>query len=261
MVHEQLNLIRKIVGILGNFISLCLFLSPTPTFIHIVKKKSVEKYSPLPYLATLLNCLVRALYGLPMVHPDSTLLVTISGIGITIEIVFLTIFFVFCGRQQHRLVISAVLTVQVVFVATLAVLVLTLEHTTDQRTISVGIVSCVFNAMMYASPLSVMKMVIKTKSLEFMPFLLSVVGFLNAGVWTIYGFVPFDPFLAIPNGIGCVFGLVQLILYGTYYKSTKGIMEERKNRLGYVGEVGLSNAIAQTEPENIPYVNKRVSGV
>lgn len=41
------------------------------------------------------------------------------------------------------------------------------------------------------------KMVIKTKSLEFMPFWLSVACFLNAGVWTLYGFLPFDPFMAV----------------------------------------------------------------
>ncbi|EFH69935.1 hypothetical protein ARALYDRAFT_890707 [Arabidopsis lyrata subsp. lyrata] len=143
----------------------------------------------MPYLATLIKCFVRALYGLPMVHPDSTLVVTISGRGIVIEIVFLIIFFLFCSRQK-RLVISAVLAVEVVFVAILAVLVLTLEQSTERRTVSVGIVCCIFNSMMYASPLSVMKMVIKTKSLEFMPLLLSVAGFLNAGVWTIYGLVP-----------------------------------------------------------------------
>ena len=40
-------------------------------------------------------------------------------------------------------------------------------------------------------------MVIKTKSVEFMPFWLSVAGFLNAGVWTIYALMPFDPFMAV----------------------------------------------------------------
>lgn len=30
-----------------------------------------------------------------------------------------------------------------------------------------------------------------------MPFWLSVACFLNAGVWTLYGFLPFDPFMAV----------------------------------------------------------------
>ncbi|VVB08746.1 unnamed protein product [Arabis nemorensis] len=224
MVSAQLTLVRRIVGILGNVIALCLFLSPTPTFVRIVKKKSVEEYSPMPYLATLINCSVWVLYGLPVVHPESTLVLTINGTGILIEIVFLTIYFVYCGRKKQRLVIAVVLAAEIVFMAILAAMIFTLQHNTDQRTMSVGIVCCVFNVMMYAAPLSVMKMVIRTKSVEFMPFWLSVAGFLNAGVWTIYALMPLDPYIAIPNGIGCVFGLAQLILYGIYYKNTKKIL-------------------------------------
>ncbi|ESQ55615.1 hypothetical protein EUTSA_v10026847mg [Eutrema salsugineum] len=224
-----------------------MYLSPMPTLIGIVKKKSVEKYSPVHGLATLINYLVRLLYGLPMVHPDSTMIITLSGIGILAATIYLTIFLVFCEHQKQRLVILAVLAVEAVFVAVLAVLVLTLQHTTDQRTLSVGIVCCVVNSMMYIAPLSVMKMVIKTKSLEFMPFWLSVTSFLNACVWTIYGFVPYDPYMAIPNEIGCVFGLGQLILYVTYYKSTKMIMAERKKLPGSIGKLDLSNAISQTQ--------------
>ncbi|VVB00867.1 unnamed protein product [Arabis nemorensis] len=241
----------------GNVIAICLFLSPTPTFVEIVKKKSVEKYSPLPYLATLINCLVRGFYGFPMVHPDSTLVMTLSGVGVLIEIVFLTIFFVFCGRKKQRLVISVVLAAEFAFVAILAVLVLTLQHSTDQRTVSVGIACCVFNTMFYVAPMFVMKMAIKTKSVEFMPFWLSVACFLNAGVWTLYGFLPFDPFMAIPNGIGCVCGLTQLILYATYYKSTKRIMAERQKPPGQVSEMRLSNA----ESEHIANFNIPVNSV
>ncbi|KAL0711902.1 hypothetical protein Bca4012_018880 [Brassica carinata] len=227
MVSAQLNLTRKIVAIIGNGIALCLFLSPTPTFVQIVKKKSTEEYSSIPYLATLINCFVWVLYGLPIVRPDNTPVLTINGAGIIIEVVFITIFFVFCGCQKQRLVIAAVLAGETIFVAVLAVLVFTLQHTTKERSMSVGILCCVFNVMMYASPLSVMKMVIKTKSVEFMPFWLSLAAFLNAGVWTVYALMPFDPFIAIPNGIGCVIGLAQLILYAAYYKSTKRIMAER----------------------------------
>ncbi|KAF2573319.1 hypothetical protein F2Q70_00003362 [Brassica cretica] len=189
----------------GNAIALCLFLSPTPTFRRIVKKKSVEEYSPIPYLATLINCLVWVLYGLPMVHPDSTLVVTINGAGILIEVVFITIFFVFSGRPKQRLVIAAVLAGETLFVAILAVLVFTLQHTTTERTMSVGIVCCVFNVMMYASPLSVM----------------------------------------IPNGIGCIFGLAQLILYAAYYKSTKKMMAERQPM------IGLSSAVVRIGSEKV----------
>ncbi|XP_038999346.1 zinc finger matrin-type protein 2-like isoform X1 [Hibiscus syriacus] len=68
MVSHLLNTIRNVVGVTGNVISLFLFLSPVPTFAQIWKKNSVEQFSPAPYLATLINCMVWVIYGLPMVQ-------------------------------------------------------------------------------------------------------------------------------------------------------------------------------------------------
>jgi solute carrier family 50 protein (sugar transporter) len=44
----------------------------------------------------------------------------------------------------------------------------------------------------------------------------------------------------IPNGIGTMFAVVQLILYATYYKSTKEQIAARKNSKG---EMNLSELV------------------
>ncbi|KAL4348458.1 hypothetical protein GQ457_17G022550 [Hibiscus cannabinus] len=228
MVSHLVNTVRNVVGIIGNVISLFLFLSPVPTFVNIWKKGSVEQFSPVPYLATLINCLVWVLYGLPMVHPNSILVITINGTGTAIEVVYLTLFLVFCKDKKKRLKVLLVILVELVFIGVLAVLVLTVVHTTERRSMVVGIIAIVGNIMMYASPLSVMKLVITTKSVEYMPFSLSLASLANGICWSIYAFLPFDPFIAVPNGLGTLFSLAQLLLYATYYKSTKRIMAARK---------------------------------
>ncbi|MBA0835216.1 hypothetical protein Goarm_007511, partial [Gossypium armourianum] len=166
-----------------------------PTFVRIWKKGSVEQYSPVPYLATLINCMVWVIYGLPMVHPDSTLVITINGAGTAIELVYLTLFLIFCHDKKKRLKVLLIALVEVVFMALVAALVLTLAHTTERRSMVVGIIAILFNIMMYASPLSVMKLVISTKSVEYMPFFLSLASFANGVAWTTYAFLPFDPFI------------------------------------------------------------------
>ncbi|GMI95519.1 hypothetical protein like AT4G10850 [Hibiscus trionum] len=228
MVSYLLNTVRNVVGILGNVISLSRFLSPVPTFIRIWNKGSVEQFSPVPYLVTLINCMVWMIYGLPMVHPNSTLLLTINGAGIAIEVVFLTLFLVFCHDKKRRLTVLLIVMVELISVATLATLALTVVHTTQRRSMVVGIIGMLSSIMMYAAPLSVMKLVIRTKSVEYMPFSLSLASFLTGVFWTAYGVLPFDPFLAVSNGMGTMFGLAQLLLYGTYYKSTKRIIAARK---------------------------------
>ncbi|KAA8526118.1 hypothetical protein F0562_007782 [Nyssa sinensis] len=227
---------RTVVGILGNIISLILFTSPVPTFIRIWKKGSVEQYSPVPYLATLINCGLWVLYGLPVVHPNSILVVTINGSGFVIELVYLFLFIKYSQDQKKRLKVVLIMLAEFIFLAILGLLVLTLAHTTDLRSIIVGSICMLGNVMMYASPLSVMKLVITTKSVEFMPLYLSLASFANGVCWTCYAVIRFDPFIAAPNGLGTVFGLAQLILYSTFYKSTKQQMAARRGK----SEMGLA---------------------
>ncbi|KAG6499729.1 hypothetical protein ZIOFF_039520 [Zingiber officinale] len=218
MIANQ-NLIRNIIGVTGNVISCGLFLSPMPTYIQIIKSKDVKKFSPIPYLATLLNCLLWFFYGLPIVHPNSLLVIIINGIGIAFEIFYLTVFLIYAARQG-RLKVIKLLALEAVFMIAVVTLVLLLIHTTTKRSLVVGILCIIFGTCMYASPLVVMKLVIQTKSVEFMPFTLSLASFLNGVCWTSYGFLPFDINLLVPNGLGTLFGLAQLVLYACYFKST-----------------------------------------
>jgi len=72
-----------------------------PTFYRICKAKDVEEFKADPYLATLLNCMLWVFYGLPIVHPNSILVVTINGIGLVIEAAYLTIFFIYSDSKKR----------------------------------------------------------------------------------------------------------------------------------------------------------------
>ncbi|XP_062025537.1 bidirectional sugar transporter SWEET5-like [Rosa rugosa] len=211
--------IRTVVGIIGNVISFGLFTSPIPTFVKIIKDKSVGDFKADPYVATLLNCAMWSFYGLPIVHPDSLLVVTINGAGFFIELIYVSIFLLYSPAQKRRKIISALL-VEAIFFAVVVFITIHVFHTTKDRSMIIGILCIVFNIIMYASPLTVMKMVIKTKSVKYMPFALSLANFCNGVVWSIYALLKFDPYVLIPNGLGSLSGLVQLILYGTYYRTT-----------------------------------------
>ncbi|XP_058203651.1 bidirectional sugar transporter SWEET4-like [Rhododendron vialii] len=227
---------RTAVGVLGNVISFVLFMSPLPTFFQICKKGSVEQYSPAPYLGTFINCGLWAVYGLPAVHPHSLLVTSINGAGMAIELVYLLLFIRYCDRKK-RLQVMLVMVVELVVVGAVAFLVLTLAHTTKLRSTIVGSIAMLGNVIMYAAPLSVMRLVISTKSVEYMPLSLSLASFANAICWSSYALIGFDPFIMAPNGLGAVFGMAQLILYAIFYrKSKKQQMTESQGK----GEMGLN---------------------
>ncbi|KAH9790619.1 hypothetical protein WN944_009804 [Citrus x changshan-huyou] len=211
---------RNIVGIIGNVISFGLFLSPTPTFWRIIKRKDTEEFHPYAYICACMNCMFWILYGLPVVHPDSTLVVTINGIGLALELIYLSIFCVYNREKKGRKIVAIGLLGEVAFLGVIAVITFVVFHNTTTRTLFVGIICDIFNIIMYASPLSIWHKVIKTKSVEYMPFFLSLANFANGAVWTAYGLIKFDKFIVVSNGLGTVLGAIQLIIYGCYYKST-----------------------------------------
>ncbi|KAJ6751577.1 hypothetical protein OIU85_002049 [Salix viminalis] len=211
---------RNAVGIIGNVISFGLFLSPVPTFYRICKKKDVQEFQPYPYVATVLNCLFWIFYGLPIIKPDSILVVTINSVGLVLELIYLSIFCFFDRQNKGRKKVSLGLLGEVIFMAAIVAITLLAFHTHEKRILFVGVFCDIFNILMYASPLTIVKKVVTTKSVEFMPLYLSLANFLNGCVWTAYALIKFDIFILVSNGLGAFFGLLQLVLYAFYYKST-----------------------------------------
>ncbi|KAG0572328.1 hypothetical protein KC19_VG085400 [Ceratodon purpureus] len=229
---------KVILGIVGNVTAICLFASPIPTFIDIVKRRSVEDYSGIPYVCTLLNCLLWVVYGLPVVEYQ-LLVVTINVAGCAIEIVYLALYLVYARGYSRTKVIKVLVPVVLGFVLVTLLALLLIPHDHQKRKLVIGTLCAIFAVGMYISPLTVMGMVIRTRSVEYMPFLLSLFNFINGLVWFGYAFLgkQTDIFIAIPNGLGALSGVCQLALYAFYRNATpirpgdKGDIVKSVNRL------------------------------
>ncbi|KAM7504847.1 hypothetical protein LguiB_003751 [Lonicera macranthoides] len=95
------------------------------------------------------------------------------------------------------------------------------------RKLFVGSIALVASIAMYGSPLVVVKQVIQSKSVEFMPFYLSLFSCLSSSLWLAYGLLGHDMFVASPNLLGTPLGILQLVLYCKYNK--RGIVVEEDN--------------------------------
>ncbi|XP_016651184.1 PREDICTED: bidirectional sugar transporter SWEET5 isoform X2 [Prunus mume] len=215
-----------------------IFLACSPTFWRIIKLKTVADFKPDPYVATLLNCAMWVFYGMPFVHPDSILVITINGAGLVIEFIYITIFIIYSPGSKRKKIFIALVT-EVIFFVIVVFVVLYCFHTTKRRSLIVGIICIVFNILMYASPLTIMKMVIKTKSVKYMPFYLSLTNLLNGVVWVVYALLKFDINILIPNGLGAISGIIQLILYATFYGTTR--WDDDDDEINSRSEVQMSN--------------------
>ncbi|XP_051140519.1 bidirectional sugar transporter SWEET6b-like [Andrographis paniculata] len=239
------DLARTIVGIVGNVISGLLFLSPCPTFWRILKKKDSEQFHPYPYIACVMNCLFWIFYGLPIVHPDSTLVITINGAGLFLELCYLLIFFIYTNKKNRGIIILFLLA-EFLLLGIVAVITLLCFHTHTRRSMFVGIICVVFGIIMYGSPLSILRRVLKTKSAEYLPGWLCLAGFTNGTVWFAYANLKsFDPYIATANGIGALLGFIQLsvLAYYTwiYPKFHKTQIDVKPGAAAAAAEVQLQN--------------------
>ncbi|RZC62594.1 hypothetical protein C5167_024343 [Papaver somniferum] len=159
--------------------------------------------------------LKQGMYGLPFVSPHNILVTTINGIGAVIEGIYVVIFMIYAPKKD-KLKLMVLLAVALITFASVSMVSLLVIHEHDTRLFFCGLAATIFSINMYASPLSVMKLVIPTKSVEYMPFLLSLFVFLCGTFWFVYGLLGGDPFITVPNGFGCGLGALQLILYAMY---------------------------------------------
>ncbi|KAK2653788.1 hypothetical protein Ddye_013644 [Dipteronia dyeriana] len=223
------NRLRLAVGVMGNAASLLLFTAPILTFSRVIRRKSTEEFSCIPYILSLLNCLIYTWYGLPIVtHKwENFLLVTINGLGILLEISFILIYFWFATPKAKMKSAAVVMPVLLMF-CIIAAISAFLFHNHRNRKVFVGSVGLMACVAMYGSPLVVVRQVIRTKSVEYMPFYLSFFSFMASSLWMAYGLLGHDLFIAAPNIAATPLGLLQLVLYCKYKKS--GVTKEEPNK-------------------------------
>lgn len=197
-------------------ISLLVFASPMKTFCRVVKNKSTENYKGAPYIATFLCTSLWTFYG--VLKPGGFLVATVNGAGAIFHCTYILLFLIYSPQDKKVKTAQLVGILDVGFLAAVISVTLFVLHGTIQLTF-LGISCSGLTIIMYGSPLLAMKTVIKTKSVEYMPFLVSFFMLLNAGVWTLYSVLVKDVFILIPNFIGLILGLAQITVYVIYKKN------------------------------------------
>ncbi|KAG2263233.1 hypothetical protein Bca52824_070312 [Brassica carinata] len=206
-----LNVLAFTFGIMGNIISFIVFLAPVPTFVRICKKKSIEGFQSLPYVSALFSAMLWIYYALQK-DGSGFLLITINAVGCFIETIYIILFITYANKKAR---ISTLKVLGLLNFLGFAAIILVCELLTKNQTVRKSLEG-------FASDF-LFAVVIRTKSVEFMPFSLSLFLTLSAITWLFYGLAIKDFYVALPNILGAFLGAVQMILYVIfkYYKAPK----------------------------------------
>lgn len=220
---------KETVGIIfswfGMVMATFLFLSPAKTFYRIAKEGTVSQFDSTPYLVSSFNCALWVSYAL--VTPNRLMPLVTNAIGLSISLAWCCIFAWYSAPGQKSGMIKRILTVLTLWaVITFSDVLFSPEISMQPlpgmslETELLGF-ACVFvNILMYGAPLVVVRKVMKTRSVEFMPLPLSVMTFLCSFCWFSYGFTVGDPWILTPNGMGLALGVTQLSIYAYYCRES-----------------------------------------
>ncbi|GJR41333.1 hypothetical protein Tco_1058867 [Tanacetum coccineum] len=155
MVSPQtFEALKQAAGVAGNIFAFGLFVSPIPTFRRIIRNRSTEQFSGIPYIYALLNCLICAWYGSPLISYDNLLVTTVNSVGAVFQLTYI-ILYITCAEKPKKFKMSALLLgvfglFAVIVIGSMLITDLEIRH------LIIGFLSCATLISMFASPLSVM---------------------------------------------------------------------------------------------------------
>ncbi|XBI49997.1 hypothetical protein VPH35_113473 [Triticum aestivum] len=201
-------------GLLGNIISFTSLLAPIPTFYRIFKSKSTEGFQSVPYVVALFSAMLWIFYAL--VKTGEGLLITINAAGCVIETVYIVMYLVYAPTKAKIFTAKIVLLLNIASFGLILLLTLFAFHG-ETRVVSLGWICVGFSVCVFVAPLSIIGRVIKTKSVEYMPFSLSLTLTLSA---------------VLPNILGFTFGMIQMALYMFYMNATPAVSNLKEGKEG-----------------------------
>ncbi|KAD6118819.1 hypothetical protein E3N88_10090 [Mikania micrantha] len=230
-------------GLMGNIVSFLVFLSPLPTFYKVYKKKSTEGFQSIPYVVALFSAMLWIYYA--FLIKNAMLLITINSVGIVIQTFYLSVYVIYAPKKARLECLKLITLFIIVGFGLIVLLTQFLTKGHDTRRKIVGWICLIFSLCVFVAPLGVVRQVIKTKSVAYMPILLSVALTLSAVMWFFYGLLLGDFNIAIPNTLGFTFGIIQIILYFVY-KNKKPVIDEKitefKEKLSEMDEPRIPEA-------------------
>lgn len=216
--------IGALFGWIGNIFSVVFFSAPIFSIIDLVRGKISHTAIPaLLYIFSILNCLLWTSYGILRSAPQ---MYVCNTIGASITFIWIVIYLIYCVQKKPLYFVGALFVVvdlmfQVVFFS------FYIGQRSETLKKMISYVAMVINIVMYAAPGEKMFTVYKTNNYQLLPVASSIAGFFCSMSWLIYGIIESEIGVIVPNLMGMLFAVMQLIVYCLAYSNFKkdGIIE------------------------------------
>jgi solute carrier family 50 protein (sugar transporter) len=211
MANDDLG--STIFGWVGNALALYFYIAPIVPFVKVIKGEMTWKQSPgVLLLCSFLNCILWSDYGL---ITNQFLLYLANGLGGTITLIYITIFLIHVADRKVLLslfynffLICCIVEIYFVFYYLVPFKV-------------TGIIANIFNVLMYAAPGEKIYQICKGASYQLIPIWSTIGGTAGSAMWMCYGIAQVDYFVIVPNALGVLASIVQIVIFVIYRRKQK----------------------------------------
>ena len=217
-MSEDEDLVGQVFGWIGSAFSLFFFIAPVVPYSQLIKEEITYKESPgILLICTFFNCVLWVNYGLKL---DRFIVYFANGMGGVITLIFITIFLIYYANKKF--LISFLLTLGLIAILSIFDLIFFLFVPYEP----IGIIASITNVLMYAAPGEKIITVFKTGNYKLIPIWSNIAGIACSGCWLIYGIYLIDWNIMVPNGLGLIFSIFQIVIF-ILYKKKKGEGKEK----------------------------------
>lgn len=213
------------VAVCGNLApaaAIVVFLAPWPTIANIRRDRTVGTLPLLPYSSMIASAFLWVVYGL---LKNESKIWSSNGVGLVLGLYYFGNFVKHAPKAAPTLPGSVKQHLQAMGTVILGTLMLALSPMQSPVNI-IGTLGVIFCVAMFASPLAALKTVLETKSAQSIPLPFTLASTANCLLWSITGIFDMkDPNVIVPNLLGLVFSLAQVVLKIVYGDGPKGKLE------------------------------------
>lgn len=193
-----------LISFCGQFCLLALQVSMVTSAVEIQQSGNEKGLSSAPYLCLLVNCAIWTIYS---IMKGYVALFIPNAIGIFAGF--------YCALIFHQYSRQPIPSVNMAIAA--AVLLLGILLGAAGSVGAIGLFAVIMSSIVYASPLATIATVIQDQSTASMPFHTSMLVWLSAAFWTLYGgVVTHDVTVLVPSLAGLIMASIQLFMFVLY---------------------------------------------
>ncbi|XP_023245484.1 sugar transporter SWEET1-like [Copidosoma floridanum] len=197
---------KDILAVTASICTILQFLSGILVCKKFAKNKSTGDASGLAFVTCFLSCSLWMLYGI-LINDKSIIIV--NTFGSSLQFFYSFTFYIYTVKKN---VIVKQILLALTFISFMYLYWL-LEEDVSKVIRHVGLISCVFTILFFASPLINLAHVLRVRSADSLPFPVIVASFITSCQWFFYGCLINDYFIQAPNFLGCILSGFQLILF------------------------------------------------